>query len=54
MRALLSQWCHRTLFHTFVLGLQSPVVGGLVQLESDELLGGIDTATDMRSGEAQD
>ena len=24
-------------FFAFVLGLQSPVVGGLVQLESDEL-----------------
>ena len=37
---------------TFVLGLQSPVVGGLVQLESDELLSGIDTAIDLHSGES--
>ena len=41
-------------FFAFVLELQSLVVGGLVQLESDEFMGDINAAMDMHSGEAQE
>ena len=41
-------------FFVFVLGLQRPVVTGLVQLRRDELLSDIDAAIDLHSGEAKD
>ena len=43
-----------SVFLAFVLGLHSYVVGGLVQLERDELLSDIDAAIDLHSGEAQE
>ena len=43
-----------SIFFAFVLALQSPVVGGLVQLKSDELGCDIDAAIDLQTGEAQE
>ena len=37
----------------FVLGLQTLIGGGLVQLESDELLSDVDAVIDLHSGKAQ-
>ena len=48
IRASLSQKWHRAFF-AFVLVLQSLVVGGLVQLESDELMSDIDAAIGLHA-----